>query len=160
MTESENRSKNRSEYAGLEKRLIKSISDEDLNTLRKGGSGIFGGLGLSAELNNFPGPMHVLRFEKELKLSDEQRKNIQQIADEKQREAISIGEEFIAAEKHLDSHFVNASMSGMELKDLTARSAEIFGRLRYCHLISHLKTKELLSKDQVNLYNKICGYSK
>jgi len=155
-----NEHENRSEYAGLEKRTIKSISDEDLNALKKGQSGIFGGLGLSAELNNFPGPMHVLRFEKELKLSDEQRKKIQQIADEKQKEATSIGEEFIAAEKHLDSHFANESVNGIELNDLTTRSAEIFGRLRYCHLISHLKTKELLSKNQIDLYNKICGYSK
>ncbi len=155
-----NESENRSEYAGLEKRIIKSISDEDLISLKKGGGGIFGGLGLSAELNNFPGPIRVLRFEKELKLSDEQRKKIQQIADEKQREATSLGEEFIAAEKHLDSHFVNESVSSMELKDLIDRSAEIFGRLRYCHLISHLKTKDVLSQEQIDLYNKICGYSK
>jgi len=153
-------SENRSEYAGLERRIIKSISDEDLKALKKGEGGIFGGLGLSAELNNFPGPVYVLRFEKELKLSDEQRKTIQQIADEKQREAMSIGEEFIAAEKHLDSHFVNQSVSNIELENLINRSAEIFGRLRYCHLISHLKTKDVLSQDQINLYNKICGYSK
>ena len=139
-------SENRSEYAGLEKRTIKSISDEDLIALRKGQSGIFGGLGLSAELNNFPGPMHVLRFEHELKLSDEQRKKIQQIADEKQKEAISIGEEFIAAEKHLDSHFVNESVSGMELKVFIDRSAEIFGRLRYCHLILTSENKGCVNK--------------
>ena len=154
-------SENRSEYAGLERRVIKSISDEDLKALRKGDEGVFGGmLGLSAELNNFPEPVHVLKFEKELKLSDEQRKKIQQIADEKQRETVLLGEELIAAEKHLDSHFSNDSVSSIELKDLTNRSAEIFGRLRYCHLISHLKTKDVLSQYQIIAYNKICGYSK
>jgi hypothetical protein len=156
-----NESENRSEYAGLERRVIKSISDDDLKALKKGEEGVFGGmLGLSAELNNFPESMRVLKLEKELKLSDEQRKKIQQIADEKQRETVLLGEELIAAEKHLDSHFANDTVSSIELKDLANRSAEIFGRLRYFHLVSHIKTKDVLSQDQINLYNKICGYSR
>jgi hypothetical protein len=155
-----NESKTRSEYAGLEKRVIKSLSDEDVEILRKGSGRVFGGLGLLAELNNYPEPLHVLDYDKELNLTDGQRKKIQDIADEKQREAISIGEEFIAGEKHLNSHFANQAVSEIELKELISRNAEIFGRLRYSHLMAHLKTRAVLTQEQIKLYNKLAGYSK
>lgn len=44
-------------YAGMQNRAIKSLSDNDINELRRGGGW---GLALSAELNGMPGPAHLL----------------------------------------------------------------------------------------------------
>ena len=55
-----------SPYAGEEFRSIKSLSDHEIQSLRRGD-----GMGFSklAELNHFPGPKHVLDVADELELS-------------------------------------------------------------------------------------------
>ena len=46
-------------YAGLQKREIKALSDEQIKDL-KSGKGM--SLALAAELNGYPGPAHVLEL--------------------------------------------------------------------------------------------------
>ena len=55
-----------SPYAGQETRAIKALSPEDLEELRTG-AGM--GLAKAAELNGYPGPLHVLALAKELQLT-------------------------------------------------------------------------------------------
>jgi hypothetical protein len=63
-----------SPYAGLEVRRIKSLSEDDLAELRKGGGW---GLALPAELNGMPGPSHLLALKDEIGLSAGQVAKIQ-----------------------------------------------------------------------------------
>src|SRR5438105_4502530 len=63
-------------YAGLEVRSIKALSDQQIGDLRAG-RGM--GLALAAELNGYPGPMHVLELADSLSLSDQQRAKIQEL---------------------------------------------------------------------------------
>ena len=56
-------------YAGQEKRAIKALAQGEIEGYEKG-RGL--GLARAAELNHYPGPMHVLEFSKELKLTKEQ----------------------------------------------------------------------------------------
>jgi hypothetical protein len=56
----------RQPYAGLEARSIKTLSDQQIGDLRAG-RGM--GLALAAELNGYPGPMHVLELADALGLS-------------------------------------------------------------------------------------------
>jgi hypothetical protein len=56
-------------YAGLEKRAIKALSDAQIADLRAG-RGM--GLALPAELNGYPGPVHVLELGDRLGLDAEQ----------------------------------------------------------------------------------------
>jgi hypothetical protein len=53
-------------YAGLEARSIKALSQQQIDDL-KAGRGM--GLALAAELNGYPGPMHVLELADALHLS-------------------------------------------------------------------------------------------
>lgn len=50
-------------YAGLEKRAVKALSDKQIADLQAG-RGM--GLALSAELNGYPGPVHVLELAERL----------------------------------------------------------------------------------------------
>jgi len=55
-----------SPYTGQQTRSIKALSPEDIDELRKG-AGM--GLAKAAELNGYPGPLHVLALTKELRLT-------------------------------------------------------------------------------------------
>jgi hypothetical protein len=57
-------------YAGLQARPIKALSEQQVADLRAG-RGM--GLALAAELNGYPGPLHVLELSKELDLGQSQR---------------------------------------------------------------------------------------
>jgi hypothetical protein len=56
-------------YAGQQTRSIKALSPEDIDGLRKG-AGM--GLAKAAELNGYPGPLHVLALTTELRLTPDQ----------------------------------------------------------------------------------------
>jgi hypothetical protein len=53
-------------YAGLEQRSIKALSGQQIDDL-KNGRGM--GLALAAELNGYPGPLHVLELADRLGLT-------------------------------------------------------------------------------------------
>lgn len=53
-------------YAGLQQRSVKALSDQQIGDLRAG-RGM--GLALAAELNGYPGPLHVLEFAEKLGLT-------------------------------------------------------------------------------------------
>ena len=61
---------NQTPYAGLQQRTIKALSDEQIADL-KAGRGM--GLALAAELNGYPGPLHVLELKDQLQLTAEQK---------------------------------------------------------------------------------------
>jgi hypothetical protein len=59
-------------YAGLERRAVKALGDDEIADLRAG-RGM--GLALAAELNGYPGPRHVLEHADALALTSEQRED-------------------------------------------------------------------------------------
>src|ERR1700758_1901020 len=58
-----------SPYAGQHSRPIKTLSEEDISALRKG-EGM--GIAKAAELNGYPGPLHVLALAQDLHLTENQ----------------------------------------------------------------------------------------
>jgi len=72
-------------YAGLEGRSIKALSEQQVADLRAG-RGM--GLALAAELNGYPGPMHVLEMADALDLSGQQRAKMQKLFAAMKAEAI------------------------------------------------------------------------
>ena len=63
-----------SDYAGQETRLIKSLSEDDLEEIARGGGW---GLARAAELNGVPGPTHLLELADEIGLTEQQRADIE-----------------------------------------------------------------------------------
>jgi hypothetical protein len=63
-------------YAGQDARTIKALSEEDFAGLRKG-EGM--GMAKAAELNGYPGPVHVLALARELRLTDSQQQRVTEI---------------------------------------------------------------------------------
>ena len=144
-----------SAYAGLETREIKTLSDADLDDLRRGAGW---GLALSAELNGVPGPAHLLELKDQIGLSSEQVAAIEAIFDAMQREAQETGQQFIEAEAAIEAAFRAGDLGSEDLRALIDASAAARAELRFIHLVRHLETPPLLTEGQIARYNELRGY--
>ncbi len=85
-----------SPYTGEEQRAIKALSEEEIKDLLEA-RGM--GLAKAAELNSYPGPLHVLQLAAELGLSDAQRKATDSLYASMRQRALSIGRQIVEAER-------------------------------------------------------------
>ena len=142
-------------YAGLEKRVVSSVSSEDIADLENGAGW---GLALPAELNGYPGPRHILELQDELDLSVDQISKVEDLFATMQQKAIKAGQTFIEAEKNLDEVFRNNSADRDKLAIAISESANARANLRFIHLSQHLETVTILTEDQITKYNTLRGY--
>jgi hypothetical protein len=144
-----------SPYAGMQGRPVKASTEQQIADLRAG-RGM--GLALPAELNGYPGPLHVLELADGLSLSSDQRLSVQKLFEAMKAEAVAVGERLIDAETALDLAFRNRSITADRLAELTAHVGRLQGELRAVHLKYHLTTAELLSAEQSKRYAELRGY--
>ncbi|MDH3434247.1 MAG: hypothetical protein OEM60_10330 [Gammaproteobacteria bacterium] len=144
-----------SPYAGEESRSIKSLSQQEIESLRRG-SGM--GFAKLAELNHYPGPKHVLELAEHLMLSPSQVAATQSLFDEMQRNAVDLGDQILAAESRLDRAFETGSIHAQMLKSALLEIGELRARLRYVHLEAHIRQKLILKPEQVRKYDAVRGY--
>lgn len=116
------------------------------------------GLALSAELNGYPGPSHVLELADKLELSTDQRMRIKALFDSMKAEALLLGAKLIEQEAELDNQFVARTVTLPSLKTSTAAMAITQGELRETHLKYHLSTAEILNPHQMRRYAELRGY--
>jgi hypothetical protein len=145
-----------SPYAGFEARAVKALSDREIEDL-KAGRGM--GLALAAELNGYPGPLHVLELREQLGLTEAQRLHMQELYEAMKAEAIPLGERLIGQETELDRQFADGTITPARLAGATAAIGTTQGELRAAHLRHHLSTLDLLTPGQVRLYRELRGYS-
>lgn len=146
----------KSKYTGEVDRVIKSLSAKDIEDLTLG-NGM--GFAKAAELNGYPGPKHVLEIQEELFLEKEQLTSIKQIFEEMRSQAQSQGQKLISLEKELNDYFSNTTITNDILETTSKKIAEAKSNLRYIHLSAHIKTTEILSKNQIKKYNQLRGYA-
>jgi hypothetical protein len=142
-------------YAGMQQRPLKALGEQQIADLRAG-KGM--GLALAAELNGYPGPLHVLELGDKLNLTTGQRQRLQELYEAMKVEAIAAGEKLIEGERLLDRELATKKMTPDRLALLTTQIGEHQGRLRAVHLKYHLTTAELLSLDQMQRYAELRGY--
>ncbi len=146
----------RSAYAGEEARAIKSLSEQDLAEIARGGGW---GLARAAELNGVPGPTHLLELADQIGLSADQSAQIEEIRGHMQAEAIRAGAAFVASEQALDAAFQQGAPDAETLERLVAKTGDTRATLRLVHLRAHLRTLPLLSDAQVSRYAVLRGYT-
>jgi len=147
---------NKSKYVGQEKREIKSLSESDIEELENGKGW---GFAKAAELNGVPGPVHLLEMKKEIRLSSEQIQKIEDIYQKMKKQAIPLGLGLIELERRLNNHFANRTITDNLLHELLGEIVQVRKKLRYAHLSAHLKTPDILTPEQITLYNELRGYS-
>lgn len=142
-------------YAGMQSRSIKALSPQQIEGLR-GGKGM--GMAMPAELNGYPGPLHVLQLASKLHLSDEQIARTQSLYSEMQEAAKAQGEKVIEAERELDALFAEKKATSETVASAVSKAAQAQGALRETHLRYHLTMLDVLNPEQVAAYNKLRGY--
>lgn len=143
-------------YAGMQNRAIKSLSDADLQELRRGGGW---GLALPAELNGMPGPAHLLELKEPLGLSADQVRAIQALFDAMKQAAVPAGERLIAAEAAIEAAFASGRVEEASLRRLLTEAESARTELRFIHLSQHYQTVPLLRPEQIQRYNVLRGYA-
>ncbi len=146
----------RSPYAGMQDRAIKSLSNGDIEELRRGGGW---GLALPAELNGMPGPAHLLELKEQISLAPDQVVAIQKLFDDMKQSAIPVGARLIEAESAIDAAFSAGAVDEAALRRLLADAEAARVELRFIHLSQHSKTVALLEPKQVERYNVLRGYA-
>ena len=143
-------------YAGFETRPIKALSEEQIADLRAG-RGM--GLALTAELNGYPGPVHVIELAQPLGLSDAQRAEVQSLFEAMKAETVPLGRKLIAQEADLDRQFANKTIAEPTLAASIQTIAGTQAALRTAHLKYHLVTLGVLTPAQNRQYAELRGYA-
>ena len=144
-----------SPYVGQEKRAVKSLSDQEIVDILAG-RGV--GFARPAELNHYPGPLHVLQFTKQLGLTPDQTEKVQAIFDRMSRDAKALGNEWVDRERALESGFAGDTIKVDQISAETVVIGEVQGRLRAVHLTAHIATRAVLTPEQIAKYDVLRGY--
>lgn len=145
----------KSDYMGQESRQIKALSSDDTRGYLEG-RGM--GLAKAAELNGYPGPMHVLQMKEALQISKTQELKITAIFDKMKRETIALGKEIVRTEAQLEQEFRSNRANPVRVEDLTTMIGAIQAKIRASHLNAHIATKPLMTTSQLKKYNDFRGY--
>lgn len=144
-----------SHYAGMEHREIKALSRDEINSYLNG-EGM--GYALAAELNQYPGPKHVLELANDLSLTLEQEQKTRNVYDDMHENAVGLGKELVQLESELDRMFQEGSINSSGLHAKLQEISSIQGQIRFAHLNAHLQMKEILTSDQIGKYQQMRGY--
>ena len=142
-------------YAAFADRPIKALSADDVAGLRAG-RGM--AMALPAELNRYPGPLHVLEHAAALDLTPEQKDQITRQVETMRTAAIVLGEQIIARESELDGLFRSGAADAETIDRITSEIAALYGQLRAVHLRTHLATRASLTEIQLAKYQTLRGY--
>jgi Spy/CpxP family protein refolding chaperone len=142
-------------YAGQQVRPIKALSAAEQADLLAG-RGM--GLAKAAELNGYPGPLHVLELAPKLALTPAQRARTEALFESMRRDAIAAGRELIEAERALDALFAQREVTPERLREQLERIGALQARVRDVHLAAHLEQTRILTPEQATAYASLRGY--
>lgn len=142
-------------YAGQHTRDIKALSDQEVSQYLSG-AGM--GYARAAELNGYPGPMHVLELADKLELTAAQRAAMKDLMDRHKAEARAIGAKYVEAERAVEMLFRSGNPEQKVLAASVEQAARLQGEYRLSHLETHRRAIALLTPDQVSKYAVLRGY--
>lgn len=142
-------------YAGQDRRQIKALSDQEIGDYVNGR-----GMGTSkaAEMNHYPGPRHVLEHATTLGLTPQQAESVRQAHDAMAGEARRIGQQIVDKEAALEALYASQQATPDNTRHVVREIAELQAAFRLAHLNAHLSMKQVLSAEQIALYDRVRGY--
>ena len=142
-------------YAGQQDRAISTLSDADIAALEAGQGW---GLAKPAELNGYPGPLHLLKMAEEIELTEEQIGEIEAVFKAMRTEAAALGQQYLDAERVVDSLFRDGVADRESVQAALQKAAHLRMALRQVHLDAHLAVTPLLTQHQRHTYAMLRGY--
>ena len=115
-------------------------------------------LARAAELNRYPGPMHVLELAQPLQLTPSQREATTQLLTQHKAQVRQLGAQLVEAERAMNQAFASGNLSAPQLSAMMQRIGTVQTAIRESHLQAHLAQTALLSPSQITQYSVLRGY--
>src|SRR2546422_3421755 len=112
------------------------------------------GLAFAADQNGYPGPMHVLELKDRLKLSADQEAKARELMDAMFTESRPKSARLLEAEAKLRRLFAERVADEAAVRAAVAEVERARTEVRLVHLLTHLKTRDLLIEDQRRIYHE------
>jgi hypothetical protein len=138
--------------SGERKAEIRSLSPDEVKG-HLAGHGM--GLARAAEMNGYPGPLHVLELANELALSPAQKKLTEELVAATRAKAIEAGRALVEAERELDELFCTRKATQENVAEAAARVGQRYADARRVHLAAHVRQVAILSPPQVLKYYEL-----
>jgi Spy/CpxP family protein refolding chaperone len=111
------------------------------------------GMAFAADQNGYPGPMHVLELKERLALSPEQEAQMRELMHAMFAESKPKGARLLAAETKLRRLFAERAADTAAVRAAVDEVERARSEVRLVHLLTHVKTRDLLSEDQRRIYH-------
>jgi Spy/CpxP family protein refolding chaperone len=108
-----------------------------------------------AEANGYPDPRKVLAAAKGLQLTPDQQQTLVLLVKQTDQRAMELGKKIVAVEEEIAGAFSAGMVAEPSVLETTNQIALLRGKLRALHLNSFIKTKSLLTPEQITQYKKL-----
>ena len=112
------------------------------------------GLAFAADQNGYPGPLHVLELKDRLKLTADQEAKAQALLHAMFVESKPKSARLLEAETKLRRLFADRAADDAAVRAAVTEVERARSEVRLVHLLTHLKTRELLTEDQRRIYHE------
>ena len=112
------------------------------------------GMGFAADENGYPGPMHLLELKERLGLTAEQAAKAQALVHAMFAESRPKSARLLEAEAKLSKLFADGAASKAAVRAAVAEVERARSDVRLVHLLTHLKTRDLLTEAQRRIYHE------
>lgn len=111
------------------------------------------GMAFAADQNGYPGPLHVLELKDRLALTPEQQSRMLALLDGMFAQARPAGARLLEAEARLRALFAEGHAQEAAVRAAVAEIEQRRADVRLVHLLTHLRTRDLLTDQQRSAYH-------
>jgi Spy/CpxP family protein refolding chaperone len=112
------------------------------------------GMAFVADQQGYPGPRHILELKDHLKLTPEQEARVQALVTAMYAESRPKGTRLLDAEAKLRRVFASGKADDAVVRAAVTEVEHARTELRLVHLMTHLRTREVLTDEQRRLYHE------
>jgi Spy/CpxP family protein refolding chaperone len=112
------------------------------------------GLAFAADQNGYPGPQHVLELRERLRLTEEQGRQVEGLLHAMFAESRPKSAKLLDAERRLQAVFAGGRANETAVRTAVGEVERARSEVRLIHLLTHLKTRDLLTEEQRRLYHE------
>jgi Spy/CpxP family protein refolding chaperone len=131
--------------------LVAQRCIDEFNTVVGEGRGF--GMAFAADQNGYPGPMHVLELKDVLKLTPAQETRARELQAAVLAERPK-SQRLLEAERRLERLFADRAATEANVRATVAEIERARTEVRLVHLLTHLRTRELLTEEQRLEYHR------
>jgi Spy/CpxP family protein refolding chaperone len=113
------------------------------------------GLAFAADQHGYPGPLHVLELKETLHLTPEQETRTRALLEAMFADARPRAARLAAAETRLQRIFAEGAADAETVRAAVADAERARAEVRLAHLLTHLRTRDLLTESQRQIYQRV-----